>query len=97
MATDTLEWMDLPEGVSGVKGDHFFVHTGFNFAVYREGERKMTILVRRGIRAGGHIMSIPHDAFIYWEHSGVENSQEDQHRMRENFIAAMRFVGVTVE
>ena len=97
MTDETLEWFEDPAGISGVRGKDFFVHSGFNFAVYREGERTIQFKVQRGFRNGKHLMVIPQDAFAYWDHSATNNKNEDQERMRANFIAAIQFAGVTVE
>lgn len=88
-----MEWMDG----GGVRGSGFSVRTGFNFAVYREGNSVMQFTIKRGFRDSQHLVIVPSNAFVRWE-SGIEdNSPKDQQRMRENFIAAMRFAGCLVE
>ena len=85
----------LPEGV--VQGPGFTVGTEFNFAVYREGDSKITISVKRAFRGNRHLIVIPTEAFLRWDNKNESNSPNDQARMRENFVAAMEFAGCLVE
>ena len=64
---------------------------------YREGGQVVTVPVERGSFGGGPSVSIPANAFEYWDNYRVPNSQEKQAEMLRNFKAAMAFQEVTVD
>lgn len=80
-----------------MKGDGFTVRSGFNFAVYREGQSVVTLDVKRGFRGRLHLVVLPADAFRRFDGAEIDNSPAEQARMRSNFVAAMEFAGHEVE
>lgn len=75
--------------------DGFEVQSIDRFSIaYREGSQVLTVYVER---AGDGMMAIEKDAFCHWDNLRLTNSPDKQARMRENFVAAMKFQGITVE
>jgi hypothetical protein len=88
-----MDWIDGGD----VRGDGFTVRSGFNYAVYQEGELFVRLSIRRGFRGLRHLVVLPKDAFLRFEGATVDNSPAEQERMRNNFVAAMEFAGHIVE
>ena len=88
-------WM----GKQGVRSsDGFEVQSIDRFSIaYREGSQVVTVYVEHGSYGGGASVSIERDAFVYWDNLRLTNSPEKQAKMRANFVAAMKFQGITVE
>lgn len=91
----TLTWV----GKQGVRSSEGFeVQCVGRFEIeYREGGQVVTVPVERGSFGGGPSVSIPTNAFEFWDHYRVPNSKEKQAEMFRNFKAAMVFQGVTVD
>ena len=88
-------WM----GKQGVRSsDGFEVQSIDRFSIaYREGSHALTVYVEHGSYGGGASVSIERDAFAHWDNLRLTNSPEKQAQMRANFVAAMKFQGITVE
>lgn len=82
-------------GKQGVRSsDGFEVQSIDRFSVaYREGSQVVTVYVER---EGDGMMAITKDAFSRWDNLRMTNPPEKQAQMRENFVAAMKFQGITV-
>jgi hypothetical protein len=91
----TFTWL----GKQGVQSsDGFAVQSVGRFEIeYREGGQVVTVPVERGSFGGGSSVSIPANAFEYWDNYRVPNSQEKQAEMLRNFKAAMAFQEVAVD
>jgi len=66
---------------------------------YRENGCTMTVAVTCGINGSDPCVSFETDAFKRWDGRygfGQDLSQEEQHRIRANFTAAMEFLGLVV-
>jgi len=88
-----MEWIHG----GGVQGDGFVVTSGFNFAVYREGNSVVKLAIKRGFRGTQHLVVLPHDAFRRFEGALNDIAPAERERMRANFVAAMEFSGAVVE
>jgi hypothetical protein len=78
--------------------DGFEVQSVSRFEVaYREGGQVVTVPVEHGSYGGGPSISIPVNAFAYWDNYRAENSREKQDHMLANFKAGMEFQGVAVD
>lgn len=83
-------------GKQGVRSsDGFEVQSVDRFSIaYREGSQVVTVYVER---EGDGMMAIEKDAFSHWDNLRMTNAPDKQAQMRENFVAAMKFQGITVE
>jgi hypothetical protein len=87
-------WLNK-QGVRSTSG--FEVQTIDRFTVrYREGLRFVDVYVEPGISAGKLCLSIEDAAFEKWGNSSVDNTLEEQQRIRKNFCDAMDFQGIVV-
>jgi hypothetical protein len=74
--------------------DGFEVQSTDRFSVaYSEGSQVLTVY---GEREGDGVMAIAKDAFSRWDNLRMTNPPEKQAQMRENFVGAMKFQGITV-
>ncbi|MFI5444299.1 hypothetical protein [Polaromonas sp. UC242_47] len=90
-----FSWLNK-QGVSSSEG--FVVQSVDRFSIeYREGAQVVTVAVEPGSFGGGPSVSIEPDAFSHWDNLRLTNSATKQTQMRENFVAAMKFQGITVE
>ena len=91
----TFTWV----GKQGVRSsDGFEVQSVGRFELeYREGGQVITIPVEHGSFGGGSSVSIPANAFEFWDKYRAPNSKERQTEILRNFVAAMAFQGITVE
>ena len=87
-------WM----GKQGVRSSEGFeVQSIDRFSIaYREGSQVLTVFVQHSSFGGGPSVSIERNAFAYWDNLRLGNSPEKQAQMRANFVAAMKFQGITV-
>lgn len=91
----TFTWLGK-QGAQSSEG--FAVQSVGRFEIeYREGGQVVTVPVERGSFGCGPSVSIPANAFEYWDNYRVPNSQEKQAEMLRNFRAAMAFQEVTVD
>lgn len=60
---------------------------------YRESSRVGTVYVER---EGDGMTAVAKDAVSRWDSLWMTNPPEKQAQMRENFVAAMKFQGITV-
>lgn len=93
-----MQWLD--DG--GVQGEGFTIRSGFNFAVYAEGDLRVSLAIRRGFRSvegrpAHHLIVLPEGAFARWDGSTEEIPRERQSRMLKNFVEAMAFAGCLAE
>ena len=82
----------------GVRSSLGFEVQGVNlFTIrYTEGKRFVNVHVEDGF-AGRPCISISDSAFSKWDNSTVNNSIEEQQRIRRNFCEAMEFQGIAVK
>lgn len=66
-------------------------------AQYREGLRIRTIPVDNGILAGKPAILFSRHVFENWDNSSVANSREEQDRLLQNFVEALRFQGLEAD
>lgn len=85
-----FSWMNK-QGVQSNEG--FEVQfTGRFTAEYREGKRYLVVDVEDG---GNGQISFSVKAFERWANSSIPNDLVEQTRLQENFMAALRFQGLT--
>lgn len=86
-------------GKQGVRSsDGFEVQSIDRFSIaYREGSQVVTVFAEAGSYGRGPSICIQRNAFAHWDSLRIANSPEKQAQMRQNFVAAMKFQGITVE
>ena len=78
--------------------DGFEVQSVSRFEIeYREGGQVVTVPVEHGSDGGGASVSLPANAFAFWDNFRIKNSREKQSQMHANFKAAMAFQGIAVD
>jgi hypothetical protein len=86
-------WMNK----QGVRSDEGFeVQSTGRFTIeYREQGKVITISVEPGL-SGGPCVLLEDKPFRFWDDCNIQNSSEEQKRLLNNFIAAMKFQGLGV-
>jgi hypothetical protein len=65
---------------------------------YREGARYLDVSVEDGVSAGKPCVCVSsYDAFERFTNSSLNNSPEEQERMKKNFRDALEFQGLSVD
>lgn len=66
-------------------------------AQYREGRRIRTIPIEDGILAGKPAVLFSRRVFENWDNSSVDNPPDEQDRLLQNFVEALRFQGLEAD